>query len=106
MTEQEAAAAGQLLEAVVVEQHFEAVMGWVERKDEEPREWQEAAQLNDVALYLTAGELEEMGRAIWSLFEPYLARAERADSRPEGARPVTILNLAFPRRTPAEAAGG
>ena len=105
LTEQEAAVAGQLLEAVVAEQHFEAVMGWIERKHEEPQEWQEAAQLNDVALYLTAGELEELGQAIWSLFERYLGRAERAESRPEGARPVTVLNLAFPR-TPAEAAGG
>jgi DNA-binding transcriptional ArsR family regulator len=106
MTGQEAAAAGQLLESVVVEQYFEEVMGWVERKGEEPREWQEAAQLNDVALYLAAGELEEIGRAMWSLFEPYLARIENADLRPEGARPVTILSLAFPRRTPTEAAGG
>jgi DNA-binding transcriptional ArsR family regulator len=106
MTEQEAGAAGQLLEAVVAELHFEAVMGWIERKDEEPQEWQEAAQLNDVALHLTAGELEELGRDIWSLIEPYLARAERADLRPEGARPVTILNLAFPRPATEEAAGG
>jgi DNA-binding transcriptional ArsR family regulator len=106
MTEQEAATAGQLLEAVVVEQHFQDVMGWIERKDQEPREWQEAAQLNDVALYLTAGELEEMGRAIWSLFEPFLVRAERPESRPDGARTVTILNLAFPRQMPKEAAGG
>jgi DNA-binding transcriptional ArsR family regulator len=106
MTEQEAATAGQVLEAVVAEQHFEDVMGWIERKDEEPQEWQEAAQLNDVALYLTAAELEDIGRGIWSLFEPYLARAERAESRPEGARPVTILSLAFPRQRPGEAAGG
>jgi DNA-binding transcriptional ArsR family regulator len=106
MTEREAATAGQLLEAVVAEQHFEGVMGWIERKDEEPQEWQEAAQLNDVALHLTAAELDEMGRAVWSLFEPYLARAERPDLRPEGARPVTILNLAFPRQKPAGEAGG
>jgi DNA-binding transcriptional ArsR family regulator len=97
MTEQEAGAAGQLLEAVVAELHFEAVMGWIERKDEEPREWQEAAQLNDVALYLTPAELGELGRDIWSLFEPYMARGERAGLRPEGARAVTVLNLAFPR---------
>ncbi len=106
MTGQEAGAAGQLLEAVVAELHFEAVMGWIERKDEEPREWQEAAQLNDVALHLTAGELDELGRDIWSLFEQYLARAERADLRPEGARPVTILNFAFPWQQPKEEAGG
>jgi DNA-binding transcriptional ArsR family regulator len=106
MTEQEAAAAGQLLESVVAELHFEAVMGWIERKDEEPQEWQEAAQLNDTVLYLTPGELEELGRDIWSLFEPYMARGERADVRPEGARPVTILNLAFPRPASTETAGG
>ena len=106
LTEQEAAAAGQLLEAVVVEQHFEDVMGWVERKDEEPPEWQEAAQLNDAALYLTAAELEQLGESIWSLFEPYLPRAEQPEQRPAGARPVTVLSLAFPRRSAAEAAGG
>jgi DNA-binding transcriptional ArsR family regulator len=106
MTEQEAAAAGQLLESVVAELHFEAVMGWIERKDEEPQEWQEAAQLNDTVLYLTPGELEELGRDIWSLFEPYMARGERADVRPEGARPVTILNLAFPRPASTETTGG
>jgi DNA-binding transcriptional ArsR family regulator len=97
MSEQEAAAAGQLLEAVVAELHFEAVMGWIERKDEEPQEWQEAAQLNDVALYLTAGELAELGRDIWGLFEPYVARGQSAGLRPKEARPVTVLNLAFPR---------
>jgi DNA-binding transcriptional ArsR family regulator len=106
MTEQESAAAGQVLEAVVAELQFEAVMGWIEHKDEEPQEWQEAAQLNDLALFLTPGELEELGRATWSLFEPYLARGERADLRPEGARPVTILNLAFPRQEPKEEVGG
>jgi len=95
-----------VLEAVVAEQHFEAVRGWIERKHEEPQEWQEAAQLDDVALYLTAAELEELGRDIWSLFDRYLARGERPDLRPEGARPVTVLDLAFPRRTPAEAGGG
>ncbi len=106
MTEQETTAAGQLLEAVVAELHFEAVMGWIERKDEEPQEWQEAAQLNDVALFLTAGELSELGRDIWSLFERYLARGEHAGLRPEGARPVTVLNLAFPRPAAEEPAGG
>jgi DNA-binding transcriptional ArsR family regulator len=106
LTEREAATAGQLLETLVTEQHFEDVMGWIERKDQEPREWQDAAQLNDAALYLTAGELGELGRAIWSLFEPYLARAERAELRPDGARAVTVLNVAFPRQRPEEEAGG
>lgn len=98
--EPEASAAAQLLEAVVMEQHFEAVMAWLERKDTEPEEWQEAAQLNDVAAYVTAGELAELGRDVWSLLEPFVARSERAQLRPRGARAVTFLNLAFPRQTP------
>ena len=101
----EASAAAQLLEAVVAEQHFEAVMAWIERKEAEPEEWQVAAQLNDAALFLTADELAELGRSVWALLEPFAARNERADLRPEGARPVAFLNLAFPRQLPQEPAG-
>ena len=100
----EASAAAQLLEAVVAEQHFEAVMAWIEHKAAEPEEWQEAAQLNDAALYLTAEELAELGRRVWALLEPFAARNERAELRPEGARPVAFLNLAFPRQAPQEPA--
>ena len=101
----EASVAAQLLEAVVAEQHFEAVMAWIERKAAEPEEWQEAAQLNDAALYLTADELAELGRGVWALLEPFAARTERAELRPEGARAVAFLNLAFPRQAPQEPAG-
>jgi predicted ArsR family transcriptional regulator len=99
----EAAIAAQLLEAVVVEQHFESVMAYIDAKEELPKEWQEAAQLNDTALYLTAEELKELGRQVWELLEPYAGRNERPEQRPDGARVVTFLNLAFPRlqRRPA-----
>jgi predicted ArsR family transcriptional regulator len=93
----DAAAAAQLLEAVVAEQHFEAVMAWIEGKQAEPEEWQAAAQLDDMALYVTADELAELGRSVWALVEPFAARNERPELRPEGARLVAFLNLAFPR---------
>ena len=101
--EPEAAAAAQLLEAVVAEQYFEGVMAWIDGKDAEPREWQEAAQLNELSLYLTAEELAELGRRVWDLLEPFAARNEDAGLRPHGARLVEVLNLAFPRlpRRPA-----
>lgn len=98
MTGPEAAAASQLLEAVVAEQHFESVIAWIDRKESEPEEWQEAAQFNDAALYLTAVELAHLGRRVWALLEPFFARNERPELRPEGSRPVAFLNLAFPRR--------
>jgi hypothetical protein len=88
---------------VVVEQHFESVMAYIDAKEELPKEWQEAAQLNDAALYLTAEELKELGRQVWELLKPYAGRNERPEQRPDGARVVTFLNLAFPRpqRRPA-----
>jgi len=99
----EAAAAAQLLEAVVAEQYFEGVMAWVDGKDAEPEEWQEAAQLNEMSLYLTADELAELGRRAWQILEPFTARNEHAELRPDGSRLVEVLNLAFPRlpRRPA-----
>ena len=101
--EPEAAAAAQLLEAVVAEQHFEAVMTYIDGKETLPQEWQEAAQLNDTSLYVTAEELAELGRQVWALLEPFAGRLEDPEQRPDGARLVTFLNLAFPRllRKPA-----
>jgi len=102
----DAAVAAQMLEAVVAEQHFEAVMTYIDGKDALPEEWQEAAQLNDEALYLTAEELAELGRQVWDLLGPFAGRNEHPEQRPDGARLVTFLNLAFPRlwRGPADAA--
>ena len=106
LTEQEAAAAGQLLEAVVVEQHFEAVMGWVERKGEEPRGVAGGGAAERRGALPDRRRARGDGQDIWSLFEPYLARGRAPELRPDGARPVTVLNLAFPRRSASEAAGG
>ena len=97
----EASAAAELLEAVVAEHHLESVMAWIEHKADEPAEWLEAAQFNDVALYLTADELAELGRRIWELVEPFTGRIEHAELRPGDSRLVTFLNLAIPSRLPA-----
>jgi predicted transcriptional regulator len=98
----EASAAADLLEAVIAEHHFEAMMDWIERKRREPAEWQEAAQFNDTTLYLTADELAELGRKVWELTEPFTGRLEHAEQRPAGSRLVTFLDLAFPARETGE----
>ena len=92
----ETAAATELLSSVVVERYFEALMGWLARRREEPRPWQEAAPFGDTILYLTAAELAELGERIRALAEPYLERTANADERPSGSRAVTFLQLAFP----------
>jgi predicted ArsR family transcriptional regulator len=89
-------AASELLSGVVADFFFEGVMGWLERRGTEPAEWTEAAPFGDTIVYLTAEELAELGDEMRALAEPYLERLTDKAKRPEGARPVSVLHLAFP----------
>ena len=92
----ETAAATGLLKTVIAEQYFEQLMRWLEASPAEPAEWQEAAMLGDRILYVTAGELTELGRRVRELVDEYFERQVRPELRPPGARLVSWLNLAFP----------
>jgi predicted transcriptional regulator len=92
----ELAAAGHLLRSVLAERYFERVMRWLDRRPQEPPEWQQAAQFGDWLVYLTADELAALGRRMSVLLEPYLDRTASPGLRPATARPVTWLQLAVP----------
>jgi hypothetical protein len=92
----ELAAAGALFRSVLAERYFERVMRWLDTMRDEPPEWREAARFGDLFLYLTADELAGIGRRVEALLEPYLDRLANPGLRPEGARLVTYLQLAFP----------
>jgi predicted transcriptional regulator len=92
----ELATAGSRLRSVLVRSYFERVTRWLDRWAEEPPEWQQAAQLGDWAVYLTADELAGLGRQMSALLEPYLDRTARPALRPAAARQVTWLHLAVP----------
>jgi predicted ArsR family transcriptional regulator len=90
-----AAAAGQL-RSTLAEMHFARLTRWLGRYGEEPAQWQEAAQFGDRILYVTAGELAELGERVEALLDEYLDRLVRPELRPEGARRVKYLQFAFP----------
>ena len=92
----ESDAATELLSSVIAEYFFEGVMGWLDRRRDEPAEWREAAPFGDAIAYLTADELAELAARMRSLTEPYLERLTDRDKRPRGARAVSVLHLAFP----------
>jgi predicted ArsR family transcriptional regulator len=89
------AAAAQMLETIVAERYFERLLGWLERRSQEPQQWQEAAAFGDTMLYLTDEELAELTRELETIAGRYLGRTD-PDRRPEGARLVAFLRLAFP----------
>ncbi len=56
-----AAAAGALVRSVLADRYFERVNRWLDRRGEESAQWRDAALFGDRFIYLTAGELTELG---------------------------------------------
>jgi DNA-binding transcriptional ArsR family regulator len=90
-----AAAAG-LVRGVVAQYYFEMVQRWLAVRDEQPEEWQLAAQFGDTMIYVTADELAELGREYEELIDRYLDRLTDPSLRPDGARLVSVLRIANP----------
>jgi predicted ArsR family transcriptional regulator len=91
-------AASELFTAVVAEHYFERVREWLARRPQEPAAWQEAAPFGDELVFVTAAELAELSAAVSELCDRYLERTTTPELRPPGARPVSILKLAYPLR--------
>jgi DNA-binding transcriptional ArsR family regulator len=94
-------AAATQLSAVVAGRYHAATIEYLERRHSEPGEWQHAAGIGDTFLYLTAAELTRLGDDLAALLAPYAARVRDPDLRPDGARHVTLIQVAIPEG-PAE----
>ncbi|CAM5301384.1 winged helix-turn-helix domain-containing protein [Streptomyces tanashiensis] len=89
------AEAADALSAAVAERYFERVTKAMENRHRLSREWREAEQFGDSLLHLTPEELAGLGERIDELLRPYEERASDPSLRPEGARPVSILRIAY-----------
>ena len=94
--EPELAAATELLTTVIAERYLENLVSWLAAKPEEPREWQAAELVGDAGIFVTAEELQALGKSVEALVAPYLERTTKPELRPGDARLVTFINLAFP----------
>jgi predicted transcriptional regulator len=89
------AEAADALSAAVAERYFERFTRAMENRRGTPKEWREAEQLGDSLLHLTPGELADLGKRIEELLRPYEERESDRSLRPEGARPVSIMRIAY-----------
>ncbi|MFF0432192.1 winged helix-turn-helix domain-containing protein [Streptomyces sp. NPDC004327] len=87
--------AADALSGAAIEHYFHRVMRAVEMRHSLPGEWREAEQFGDTLLHLTPEELAGLGRRIDELLRPYEEREPDRARRPEGARPVAVLRIAF-----------
>lgn len=92
----ELTAATGLLNTVIAEQYFEQLMRWLEASQDEAPEWRRAALFGDRILYVTAEELDDLGRRVLELVDEHFERSVKPELRPPDARLVTYLHLAFP----------
>lgn len=89
------AEAADALSAAVAERYFERFTRAMENRRAVPKEWREAEQLGDSLLHLTPRELTDLGKRIEELLRPYEERESDRSLRPEGARPVSIMRIAY-----------
>jgi hypothetical protein len=92
----EGAAATGLLSEALAETYFTRLMRWIEDRGGQPAQWRDAAFLGDRILWLTASELAELGRETLALSDRYFERFTNPELRPDGARLVSYLHIAFP----------
>lgn len=101
------AEASDALSAAVAERYFERAVRAMEQRHRLPRAWREAEQFSDSLLHLTPEELTGIGERIEALLLPYEEREHEPGRRPEGARPVSVMRLAFvDRELPEELPDG
>jgi predicted ArsR family transcriptional regulator len=92
----ELAAAAQEFERVVAGRYLERVLGWIERRVEESGEWQDSSVFSDAMLYVTVEELDELRLELEAIVDRFHPRTADPMLRPEGARRVDLIQLAFP----------
>ena len=96
----ELAAASGLFRSIVVERYYEEMMAWLEARAAEPAEWQQAALMSDMFMYLTPAELTELGEQVDGLLDRYLDRMTRPELRPPGARLISYIQFGAPAQGP------
>lgn len=89
------AAAAEALTAAVAENHLHRMTRALETRSALPREWQEAERFTDTTLYLTSEELVGLGERLDALIAEYTDRTADPALRPEDARRVSYLQVAY-----------
>lgn len=89
------AQAAEALTLAVAENYFHRLTRALEARRGLSRQWQEAERFSDVTLYLTPEELVGLGQRVDALVAEYVERATDPSLRPQGARRVPYLQIAY-----------
>ncbi len=92
------AAAGDLLEQVIVERSLANLVAWQRRRADAPRAVVEHSGVEHSTLYLTPAEIERLDADIAALLEPLVERRRLGDvaARPRDAIPFDVTIVGVP----------
>jgi hypothetical protein len=83
----------------------ESYQRWLARRADAPPRWRRDEAFSQV-LYLTPGELTELGGAFRDLIAGYRQRESQPAARPPGAAPVAVVARLFPLLDPGPVSPG
>ncbi|GAB3810729.1 ArsR/SmtB family transcription factor [Micromonospora zhanjiangensis] len=95
LAEPEARAAERGLIDVHLARDFARIRHWFVEQQDAPRPWQDASELSNQLLLLTAEELAQVNAAVRDVLAPY-RRRDRLPDPPADARTVAVHYAAFP----------
>jgi DNA-binding transcriptional ArsR family regulator len=101
--------AANLLSRVARERQLARLLNWVDTRASYPKDWQDAAQSNEYILYLTLGELRQLGAEVHDVFMRWFGQGERLTDpslRPPGSVPVEYLLFGYPVEVPKTPGAG
>lgn len=90
--------AADALTVLLADRATQRFRAWMAGRGHYPSPWRGADFFSTIGLDLTAQELEQVGRALHAVLEPFVGR-----ERPADALPVSITLQGFPVRAPGDA---
>jgi hypothetical protein len=101
----ETAVAAHTLAEMVQERAFERWRRWRRTARSYPEQWQRVGGYTDAVWWVTPDEQRELDAQIYQLAMRYRERLLDPEARPEGARPMAFVGLAFPYQSFVESEG-
>lgn len=96
----ETSAAGDALTDMLLERELQRLRAARSSSAQEPAEWRDATSVNESKLWLTADEAKQLSEAMVELFLTHADRLRDPDSRPDGARLVSLVGWLVPSGPP------
>ncbi|GAB3983917.1 winged helix-turn-helix domain-containing protein [Plantactinospora veratri] len=97
----ETRAAANHLNAVILDHYVARARAHLAQRTYEPAQWRAVLGFGDSLVHVTAAELAELTRRIEALVAEYDERITDPSTRPEGSRPIDLIQLMVPIDSPS-----